>query len=393
MTSRKSNRKFGVRFAAAMALGAVLGIGEGALAQAESQQPRIDNSRPQQGVRSKGPRIRRPQTSGDLPINRRNTLLPQRQRSPSPDRGVDRPGVQRPIRRAPDGDIVITRPDGVTIRRPGGGGVILQRPGGIVTDGSVVQFGPGGFRAGGVFTDDDNSVVFRAGSGLRTRQPHFGIPGHHRHHHHHDHCGSIGFPIGFFNWWDDDYDSPGLYYAGYADPFVTTAQTYAQQQAAQQAAAAAAQAAQPPQLTELEQAELALAVGDSDEAVQLFQAYVDTHEETPEVVRSLALALFEAGRIEEAVATMALAYEREPSLAARPVEPMELEGDDTEMLDRVRRAVRYAHKVKTGSAWLTVAVLMQAQERDRVAMTMAERAKDAGLAEPVYNEFRVALGG
>lgn len=386
------NRKSGVHVAAALMLGAVLAAGEGAIAQTRSEAPEPHNSKPLHGVRSKGPRVTHPQTGGGLPINRRNTLLPQHDR-PATERPRQPSRTQRPIRRAPNGDVVITRPDGVQIRRPGGG-VALNGSRGVVSDGAIVSFGQGGFAVGGAFDDDDSSVVFRSGSGLGTRQPHFGMHGRRHHHHGASVCDPrIGFPLGFFDWWDRDYGAPALYYAGYADPFAAGAPTYAQQVAAQQAAAAAAEAAQPPQLTELEQADLALALGDAEEAVLRYQAYADTHEESAEVVRSLALALFESGRIEESAATMALAYERDPALASSPVEASALEGDESEMGDRVQRAVRFAHKVETSSAWLTVAVLMQAQERNRVAMTMADRAKDAGLSEPVYNAFRAALGG
>ncbi len=332
----------------------------------------------------------RPQSDGGLPIHRRNTLLPQRQREARPDR--DRPrDVERPIRRAPDGGVIITRPDGVTIRRPAEGGVAIRRP---TRDGGVVDFRSGGFSGRTVFTGPDGTLVVSVGNGFQALQPHFGIPGRrHRHHHHHDHgvC-HVTFPLGYYNWWDDNY-TPPLIYAGYADPYVTTGQTYAQQMAAQQAAEEAAQLAQPPTLTELEQADLALALGEPEEAVRRYQQYASDHDESADVVRSLGLALFEAGRIDEAFATMALAYEQDPTLASRPVAASALEGGEAKMLDRVRLAVRHAHKLKTGSAWLTVAVLMQAQERDRVALTMAERARDAGLAEPIYDQFRSALGG
>ncbi|HYE03008.1 MAG TPA: hypothetical protein VD963_07210, partial [Phycisphaerales bacterium] len=82
---------------------------------------------------------------------------------------------------------------------------------------------------------------------------------------------------------------------------------------------------------------------------------------------------------------------RQPSLAWTPVDPLALPGGAAGMRRRVESAVGHANRVKSASAWLTVATLMQSEGRDALAAKMLDRARAAGLSVPVYREMSQAL--
>ncbi len=148
----------------------------------------------------------------------------------------------------------------------------------------------------------------------------------------------------------------------------------------------------PPPPTEMDLARSAMHDGSVDEAIERLRSYLDEHDTDAEAMRLLALALFDARRIEESVAMLAMAYETEPSLASRSLATGTLEGGEMDLRRRVRRAVQYANKPgASSSAWLMVVVLMQAEQRDSLAGSMLDRAEIVGLAEPVVEEFRTAL--
>jgi hypothetical protein len=80
-----------------------------------------------------------------------------------------------------------------------------------------------------------------------------------------------------------------------------------------------------------------------------------------------------------------------PGLASEAMDTG-LWGDSPLRLRRsVTDAVRYAHDIQSGNAWLMVAVLMQAEGRDQVALKMLERAEAAGLSSAVGDRLRTRL--
>ena len=93
-----------------------------------------------------------------------------------------------------------------------------------------------------------------------------------------------------------------------------------------------------------------------------------------EVLRLRAVALVGARRHEHAVRELVRAYEMDPSLARRALFGKELVGDAYRLRRMVNSSVRYAHKSGDADAWVLVAMLMQAEGRDRVARRMLARA-------------------
>ncbi len=119
-----------------------------------------------------------------------------------------------------------------------------------------------------------------------------------------------------------------------------------------------------------------------------------------EVLRLRAIALVGAGRHEHAVRELQRAYRLEPTLAMRPVLGKDLVGDPYRLRRLVNSSVRYAHRADDAEAWVLVAMLMQAEGRDRVARKMLARVApttpptlpssvdDAGQGERPLSIFR-----
>ncbi len=138
-------------------------------------------------------------------------------------------------------------------------------------------------------------------------------------------------------------------------------------------------------------------VGDSssvDGAIGAYGVHLAEHPEDWIAVREFALALLAARRDADAVEVMADAYRAKPEIGLVPVNPG-LFGEDRPraLRELVVRAVRHAHRVETGEAWLLVAVLMQSEGRTERALEMLERALEHGLDQEVGAGLRGALGG
>jgi hypothetical protein len=107
-------------------------------------------------------------------------------------------------------------------------------------------------------------------------------------------------------------------------------------------------------------------------------------------MRLLAVALVETGQLSDGAATVALAYHTDPGLASKPIPP-QIFGSAERARDDVRRVSIYANRVKSGSAWLLVAVLMQAEGRESVARSMVQKARAAGLEAAVADRLLATL--
>jgi tetratricopeptide (TPR) repeat protein len=155
--------------------------------------------------------------------------------------------------------------------------------------------------------------------------------------------------------------------------------------------AQAAQAAQPPrEPTPLEKADALLLYGEPKASAEAYRKYLEDAPDDASAMRSLAIAMLQLRRFDEAVAVMAMAYDKQPRLARTPIDPAFF-GDAAGLRKSLNSAVNYANRVNSGSAWLLVAALMQAEGRDDVALRMAERARAAGLAEPVATQLADVL--
>ncbi len=152
----------------------------------------------------------------------------------------------------------------------------------------------------------------------------------------------------------------------------------------------------PPPPTVLERARLAMAARAWEDAIGLYEEALDPERggnaEDHSAMRELGFALGTAGRLEQAASVVRLAYEQDPTLAARPVD-VTWDGDGWWLRGLTRRAVREATEVPTGTNWLLVAVLMQADGRNDHALRMLERAEAAGLEGEVLSAMRAAVGG
>ena len=145
-------------------------------------------------------------------------------------------------------------------------------------------------------------------------------------------------------------------------------------------------------LTDDELAARKLGAGHADDAIDLYRAFLRDNPDDAGAMRGLALALLADSRFKEGVAMMAMAYRTDPLLADEAIDALLFESQKG-LRSEVRRCVIHANRTGLASAWLTVAVLMQAEDRDDRALKMLERARDAGLDTVVADSLLRALGG
>ena len=197
------------------------------------------------------------------------------------------------------------------------------------------------------------------------------------------------------SWWFYNSYYPGYDYTVYSgpwygtDPFLTTGQPAASQpaQASTSTTPSSVRA-----LTPIELADIAWQNGDMRQAISQFKEYIASAPDDLDALRYLALAYIDDRKLDEAVAMMAMAYERMPQLAARPLPSSDVPGGDAQMRRRVNAISGYANRTKTGSAWLTLAVLIQSEGRESAARPIVDRAARAGLNPRVAAEMTAAMG-
>lgn len=161
---------------------------------------------------------------------------------------------------------------------------------------------------------------------------------------------------------------------------------------AQQIAAAMESAAT--STTPAEPIELALwAMEDAKpvEAVKHYRTHLNATPDDAAAMRQFAVGLIEAGRLEDGVAMMRSAYRVDPSLADLPMTLDELGVDRSRLRNVLTRTVAFAHRSKSASAWLSVAVIMQAEGRPAQAAKMLDRAEKEGLDRDTASVLRASL--
>lgn len=170
----------------------------------------------------------------------------------------------------------------------------------------------------------------------------------------------------------------GVYYPMYTDPNLREA---------------VARPAEPPApQTRAEQGAALLKKGKAKSAVSEYAAHLKDRPEDAEAMRGMALALLDDGRVDDAIAVLVQAYREDPSLADRPVALTTFAGGSKRLRDHLLRVSAHANKINTGAAWHALAVLMQAEGRDRNASAMVQRAKALGLDETVTGRMESAVG-
>lgn len=289
------------------------------------------------------------------------TAQPTTQTTTAPGRGVR---VTSGGVRAPGGGV---RTTGGGVRAPSGG--VRVTGGGVRTTSGGVRVTSGGVRvtSGGV----------RAPGGA-------GVPGDHDHGHDpHDDCicyyPYYGWGWGYgwshgWGWWviPDSYRGP---VDGPSDRRLVGDDPQPP--------------AEPP--TPIESARWLMADGDAAGALGWYRAVLDESPDDARVMREYASALLEAGRPLDAVAVMGYAYDRVPALSGEPMDVGLWGGSVLRLRASVVDAVKFGHRSPSGNAWLLVAVLMQAEGRDAVALRMVDRAEDEGLGASVSDRMRLVL--
>lgn len=256
-----------------------------------------------------------------------------------------------------------------------------------------------GFAAHGEFEDGDFSLRFHLGGGLPLHSDSLIFPYHsglrliYRSHWYYP--ADYGYPRGYsyglplygyplYGRYVDQFGAyPVDYRTTYVDPRMTP------QQGSPMPAIDAMEPATP-----AEWGRWFLARGDNAQAIARLSEAISADDADAGSQRALALALLREGRLAEGVAMMRSAYENDPSLARDPISADALgQRGERELALLVRRVALYANRVDSASAWLSEAVLMQAQGRDAHARRMIERALESGLDPAIARGFGVEAGG
>jgi hypothetical protein len=146
---------------------------------------------------------------------------------------------------------------------------------------------------------------------------------------------------------------------------------------------------EPPTVTEV--AFAAMARGDYEDAIARWRERLAEAPDDARAVRALGVSMALEGDMQAGTAMVAHAYQMSPDLAHERLDVWAL-GGERELRRSLRRFVIYANSRKTESSWLTVAALMQAENRDDHAGRMVEKAREAGLEGELADRFKAALG-
>ncbi len=144
------------------------------------------------------------------------------------------------------------------------------------------------------------------------------------------------------------------------------------------------------ELTGVELGMALLEAGVLEGAISELRAHLAEDPEDYAAMRVLGAALIENREARDGFAMIRMAYGSDPTLAETRLDGR-LFASVSRLRDVVRDAVRAAHREPSSSAWLSVAVLMQAEGRDPVALKMIQRAKDHYLSEEIALAMEAAL--
>lgn len=112
----------------------------------------------------------------------------------------------------------------------------------------------------------------------------------------------------------------------------------------------------------------------------------------PEAVRMLGLAMIAGGQIDEGAAKIVDAYRIDPMLASTPIdERLFPSSARLDVRDLIRKVAMRANRTNAPEAWFALGVLMQAEDRDSVALDMVLKASAAGLDQSIVSPMADAL--
>lgn len=141
-----------------------------------------------------------------------------------------------------------------------------------------------------------------------------------------------------------------------------------------------------------ERGDLALASDQPDRAVAAYRVHLVSYPDDTEVMRLLGLALIDAGDPKEGVAVMGLAYHKDLSLCEKPISSGLFGSRGSDVRRNVNRVSAFAQSSGSASAWLTMAVLVQAEGRAAVAHKLLDKARAAGLDRAIADRLAGAIG-
>src|SRR5690606_16092175 len=98
-----------------------------------------------------------------------------------------------------------------------------------------------------------------------------------------------------------------------------------------------------------------------------YRDHLTANADDGDAMRRLGVALVMDRKVKEGVAMLALAYEKDPSLARRPMTADLLPGGERDLHEVLLAVVPFANRMKSASGYLAVTVIMQAQNRDALA--------------------------
>lgn len=143
--------------------------------------------------------------------------------------------------------------------------------------------------------------------------------------------------------------------------------------------------------TPYESAIIAFRDGKPANAIPFLREHLKTNAEDAEAMRLLALAQISGGKAPDGVAMMRAAYMLDPTLATRKLAYTDLCFSSSAFRDTFTRAMSYANNAKSGSAYLSVAVLAQAEGRDAIVQQMVEKAVKSGLQREISDAMFASL--
>lgn len=112
----------------------------------------------------------------------------------------------------------------------------------------------------------------------------------------------------------------------------------------------------------------------------------------PEALRMLGLAMIADGQVDEGAAKITEAYRLDSTLASTPIdERLFPSGARFDIRDLVRKLSVRANRTNAPEAWFALGVLMQAEDRDSVALDMVLKASGAGLDQSIVSPMADSL--
>ncbi len=146
--------------------------------------------------------------------------------------------------------------------------------------------------------------------------------------------------------------------------------------------------------TAKDRGDILLRDGLAEQAIDAYKEHLAANADDADTIRRYALALIVDKRFEEGVAMMGLAYQRDvEKLAGMPLDGTLVPGGKTGLRNTVNSTVAFANTARSGSSWLTVMVMMQAEGRSAVALKQLDKARAAGLDREVANVMEKTLKG